>query len=914
MATFLEQLAEALLREHGHALGEVTVVLPSQRAGLYLRDALARQAGRALWSPEVFTLSSFMERLSGLRTLPMEELLFEAYEAYRTVAGPEARALEDFIDWAPVILADMSEADANMVRLDGFYRDLRSWEELDWSFNVDPLSDGQQRMVRYWALAGKLHFALNERLLGKNVGTSGLVERMAVERTPAAFAWKGIWFAGLNAFTVAEQRVIDAAQEAGLAHFAWDADHYYLDAPEQEGGEHLRAAIKRYGPGALPIGSALRGSGPRIEVMRAPNPIAQAWCAADRLRSMAPEERVHTSVVLADEGLLPALLEALPGDSGAVNVTMGSSLAALPVGALLDAFFRGSEEARASGAWSIKSVERIMRHPFLRDRRRDDAMENALTALLSTRSPRIGHQELLGALSAAEEGFRTLAQVVFDLEGDRGIRDRVMALLAWAKRAMTDDGFATEQVYQASIVLGKTTGLLERYGHILSGAAWAAVMSRLLRTSRVGLFGEPLAGLQVMGLLEARGLDPRHIILLGAQEGKLPTASIERSYIPFELRRAYGLPLRDSSDAVQAYNFLRLLQRAEEVVLVYAEDGSSNGPSRYIAQLRHELFRDKPDGITFTDARVPVPARSIRETTAANDEATLAKVKALLEKGLSPTMLRAWLRCPLDFWFRYVCGLREPDSPGARIGGDVLGNALHGVLEDIHRPWLGRPLIAAEMERAIPDLGNLLRARLSTEMPPDRLANGQPLLQVGMAVRAAENFLRGEARSVREGMRIVPLSLEEELRAELRHPDLPQGVRPAIKGRLDRVDERDGAVHILDLKTGRVDAATLRIKEVTVDALRGDKGYAAQLLVYAWTYLTLHPEVREVHTGLQPLQRAAGSEGLFLRIGEKDRITRADLPLITGLLAEVVGTLLDPGTTYAHDPGSTYCVFCAQHG
>ena len=222
-------------------------------------------------------------------------------------------------------------------------------------------------------------------------------------------------------------------------------------------------------------------------------------------------------------------------------------------------------------------------------------------------------------------------------------------------------------------------------------------------------------------------------------------------------------------------------------------------------------------------------------------------------------------------------------------------------------------MVAVEVEDAIRGFEKALRDRLTLEMPPDRLGNGQPLLQVGMAVRAAENFLRGEARSSRDGVRIVLLSLEEELRADLVHPGLPKGTCVKIKGRLDRVEERDGVIHVLDLKTGRVDGSALRIKELTIDALKGDKGYAAQLLIYAWLYLTLHPDVPEVRTGLQPLQRASGSEGLYLRYGDADRITRADLAAIADLLAEVLGNLLDPGTTYRHDPASEYCAFCAHN-
>lgn len=493
------------------------------------------------------------------------------------------------------------------------------------------------------------------------------------------------------------------------------------------------------------------------------------------------------------------------------------------------------------------------------------------------------------------------------------MRARVVALLAWAKRVMEHDAFATEQIYQAAIMLERTTALLERYGHELTGGVWVTIMTRLLRTARIGLYGEPLSGLQVMGLLEARGLDPRHVILLGVQEGKLPAPSLERSYIPFELRRAYGLPLRDNADAVQAYNFLRLIQRAEDVLLVHDAQNAS-GASRHIAQLRHELFSERAERMTFAQARVPVPQREATVQGVPHDAGTLEKVKVLLEQGISPTMLRTWLRCPLDLWFRYVCGLREPDVPGARIASDVLGNALHAFLEEVHRPYLDRPLDASELNAMIPGSGDSIRKGLLHDIPAERLAGGQPLLQLGMATRAAENFLREEARAVREGMRLVPRALEAGLRAPLPVAGLPSNIRAVVKGRLDRVDERDGVVHILDLKTGRVEESSLRIREISIDALKGEKGHAAQLLVYAWLYLTAHPEVRELRAGLQPLQRTSGSAGMYLRIGDRDLITRSDLPAITDLLTQVVRTLLDPATVFAHDPESAFCAFCATAG
>lgn len=911
MGTFLEQVAAAMLAEHGGALADVAVVLPSRRAGLHLRQALARQSGAALWSPDILTLPDLMARLSGLRVIPMEELLFEAYEAYRVVEGTRARPLEDFIEWAPVTLADMSEVDANLVGLDGFYRDLRSWEELEWSFNEDPLSEHQQHMVHYWARTGKLHAALNQRVLALGAGTTGLVERLAVERVPGAFTWQRIWFAGLNALTRAEEQVLIAAQEAGIARFAWDADRYYLDDAVQEAGDHLRQAVRRFGPGIIPVTDHLAAGGPRVQVMRASNAVAQVWCAADRLRAMGPEERATTAIVLADESLLPALLEALPGDTGEVNVTMGLSVASLPVGGLISGFVRGAVRADERG-WLLADADGVLRHPMLRPARGGGSMDRALDTLFNTRAHRLEIGSISAILDSRDNEEAKHARVIFAPGAGTPMRTRLMALLAWAKRTVEADPFATEQVYQASLIVGRAADLLEKYGHDAAPTGWTTVLPRLLRSARIGFFGEPLTGLQIMGLLEARGLDPQRVILLGAQEGTLPAASLERSYIPFELRRAHGLPLRDSGDAVQAYNFLRLLQRSKEAVLVHVDDAGANGPSRFIAQLEHGLYKGRPGMMTVATARVPVPVRGAAAVMIPNDEETRARVRALLERGLSPSALGTWLRCPLDFWFRYVRGLKEPDVPGALIGADVMGSALHAVMEDLHRPWLGRPLDADTVEAAIPGIREAILARFAKDFSLDHLSQGQPLLQTGMAVQAVENYLRAEVRAVREGRRITPLALETELRTQGPLRDLIPGLDPVFKGRLDRMDDRDGVIHILDLKTGGADAKDLELKELNLDALRGKKGHAAQLLMYAWIHLLNNPDVAEVRAGLQTLRSAGASDGIYLKLGTMDRITRTDLPAITALFADAVRALLDPEAGYAHDPDNTYCVFCAK--
>jgi hypothetical protein len=919
MATFLEQVAEAILAEHGTSLAHVAVVLPSQRAGLHLRHALAAKAGGALWSPQLFTLSSLMERLSGMRVLPMEELLFEAYEAYRSIAGSDTRGFDEFIQWAPTTLADISEADAHMLPLQGFYRDLRSWEELEWSFNSDPLSEGQQRMVRYWAQAGLLHTALNERLLAQHAGTVGLVERRAAEKAAGPWPWERVWFVGLNAFTRTEERVLHEAHAAGIARFAWDADTYYLEDLAQEAGEHLRKAMHTFGKGEVPVSGRLRAEAPRMRVVEAATSVAQAWCASTLVAGLSMAERARTAVVLADEGLLPAVLEALPADTGPLNITMGLTLASLPAGSLVEALLRMRPMMRSpdeATPWAYRTVdlEHLLMHPYLYHGPSAGAIDQMLDAVQADRAVSVPVARLRTALEGMDPSLAGHMGMTLGLGGDGSMHAQMLGLLSWAKEAMAGDAFATEQIYQSSLVLRRIDRLMHAYGHAASPTAWAAVLPRLMRNARVGLFGEPLTGLQVMGLLEARALDHERIIILGASEGHLPASTADRSYIPYELRRAYDLPMRESADAVQAYNFLRMMQRASNAVLVHAEDGTSSGPSRYIAQLRHELFHERPGQLTDERAEVPVPLQHAAPIAVAMGERTRPLLLQRLAKGFTPSMLSNWLRCPLDFWIRTVLKVDQEEPPGARIPPDIMGSALHKVLEEGYKSWIGRALKSSELRATRTDLGRAIHDALHAAQPDVPLDRGEPMLQLAMATNAAMAFMEGEARAIDGGEQIVLVGSEKDLTASLPvpSPHLPDPV--LIRGRVDRVDLRAGVLTILDLKTGRVNDDDLRLKGITLELLRKKKGHAAQLLMYAWLYMTCHPEVKAVRSGLLPLQRTSAAGGAYLHIEDDDLITREQLPQITALLQDVIASMVHPDTRFEHDTRSQHCAFCAEAG
>ena len=911
MTAFLKQVAKALVAEHGSALRDVAVVLPSQRAGLYLRKWISEEAGKPVWSPGVFTIGTFMEELSGLRPLAPEEMLFEGYEAYRNVEGARAQGLGDFLQWASTTLADISEADAHLVPLESYYRDLRHWEEIEWTFNDNPLSQGQERMVQFWAMVGKLHAALNVRLMEKGAGTTGLIERIAVARAKEVTGrWKGVWFAGLNALTPAQENVVRHFQTAGTGRVAWDADRYYIERKEQEAGHHLRKAIGSFGPGVIPMGNNLSEGDLQLRTIRAPNDVAQAWCAAEFLKHTSAKERERTAVVLADESLLQPLLEALPPDLGPLNITMGLPVAQLPIGSYLDAFHRLHTGMRPGAGFFHADIERFLGHPFLQQGPLAAAVKQLSGEIRSLHRAFIPAQALQDAFQRSGI-FAATGSVFTEVKDVRTEMPEITSdALSWAMQATQGDNLATEQVFQASLILRRVHLLLAQYGHELDLKAYSGLFHRLLSTARIGLFGEPLAGVQVMGMLEARALDLERVIVLGAQEGSLPAGSAQRTFIPFELRRAHGMPLRDGNDAVQAYNFLRMLQRAEEAVLIWPEGAEPTGPSRFILQLEHELFKGKEERMKDFDARIRMPPAHQAMVSVEKDEPVLEAVRRKLEAGLSPSALGDWLRCPLDFHFKHVLRLKQSEEVDVRIAPNVLGEALHASMEAVYTPLLGRPLQAAALLEAAGGIEAMIAVKLEQEMTAEQLTKGQPLLQMRMAADAAQRFLRNEAAVVEQGAVITPLELEVDLKHTLDKASQVIDSPVLIKGRLDRVDLRDGVVRILDLKSGKVDPRDLSLTDMTVEGLTGSKRFAAQLLIYAWLYLQEHPEVDAVQAGVLPLQRAASSEPLLLKLPGGTTITRADLTGIEELLTEVVQQMMDPSIPIQHDPKSTYCTFC----
>lgn len=907
MRPFLDRLSELLLQRHPDDLGSVAVVLPGKRAGLHLRRYLAKKKGGPLWSPEIMDMGVFLQRLAAVEQGDTMELLFKLYDTYRGIRGLDADPLDTFLEWAPTTLRDMSEVDAHLIDHAHFYKDLRDYHELEeWSFRLGELSPLQQRTAQEWRATGELHRTFNERMAKDRIGTSGYVARVAAEQAlqNLELPWRHVWFAGLNALDPATTRIIARLQEQGMASVAWDADPFYLDDPIQESGRFLRRSIKELGMGELLPQAGILEKERRIRKVVTANALAQTVHVAQRLHEMSPVEREGVAIVLGQEHLLLPLLHRLPADIGPVNVTMGIQLSTLPVQGLVDHFLDLQERTTDHGI-AVDGLLALFTHPYLKD---GTATQCIIDGLNNAPHATISRSELEDLIDRAGPTHGGSIRRMIETIGDpTRIDEGLSALFDRADTPPSTDPFVREQITQMRLLQLRLGRLLARSNMgSLPPHAYRIIRERLMREERISFLGEPLKGLQVMGMLETRTVDHDHLIILGMNEGDLPRTDITSSWIPFDLRRHHGLPLPADAEAVTAYNFQRAMHLASDVEWTFSiGDGSgSNEPSRFISQWEHEVIGRSRTTIEQVNTTASTIVRKIRPIAVPKTEDIQRHLRTLCEGGLSPSALGTWLRCPLDFYFRYIARVKDQDPADGRLGSDILGNAVHNALQQLLSPYLGLELLPTHLAEAREGVHAVLRNELAKELPRAALDHGHYRLRREMAAKAICDHLQAEEERCAKGSTRI-LAIEATLQAEL-----TPGIR--LKGRLDRIDLRDGRLTILDVKTGSVNERDLQLGEIAREQITPERTYALQLLVYLFTYLMQHPGVDQASAAIIPLQRPSQMTGGSLRIAGAEVIHRSQLPAIKALLSALVDEMCDPNVPFTHREASRYCKVCVS--
>lgn len=720
METFLQLVAQDLYKKVGNDLSRTVVVFPNKRASLFFNEQLAAQSDRPLWSPAYVSISDLFRQLSPWKAGDPIRLVCELYRVFREETKSE-ETLDDFYFWGELLISDFDDVDKNLVDADRLFSNLQDLKNIldipDYlepeqeeaireffeNFSIERRTELKERFISLWDKLGDIYRHYRSRLEELGIAYEGMMYRRVMEELDTdRLAYDRYVFVGFNVLNRVEQAFFQRLQEAGKAWFYWDYDVFYTRCPAEadppyrhEAGEFILRNLKLF-PNQLPESCLDVMSRPkRIRFLSAPTENAQArflprWMEELDLPEGARQK--ENAVVLCNEALLVPVLHTLPEEVKDVNITMGFPLAQTPVYSYINALTELQTDGyRAdSGRYTYEAVTAVLKHPYVRQ----------LSAEAERLERRLTQDNRFYPLPSELKADTFLEQVFTPQNGIEALcgwlTERIKDVsVLYRKPQEKDEKDIFGQLYRESLFKGYT--LVNRLLNLMETGELAGIrtdtlkrlMNRLLTAANIPFHGEPAIGMQVMGVLETRNLDFRNLIVMSLNEGQLPKAGGESSFIPYNLRKAFGMTTIEHKNAVYAYYFYRLMQRAENVTLMYntSTDGLNRGEmSRFMLQFLVEWPHDIR--LEYLEAgQSPQTERTICV------EKTPEMVERMCRKYdigrhpkafFSPSALNAYLDCRLRFYYRYVAGLKLPDEVTAEIDSALFGTIFHRSAELVY--------------------------------------------------------------------------------------------------------------------------------------------------------------------------------------------------------------------------------------
>lgn len=905
--SFLQQLASHVLNKYKGQLNEVLLILPSRRAKIFLIEAFKQKVEGASWLPDILSMEDFIGEISSLHTPDQLDLIFEFYEVYKSLEGKNADGLDDFMAWANILLYDFNEIDRNLIdakELFGFLNAVKAIE--NWNPDGEELTDFEKKYLGFWQKFQGYYDQFTAHLKSKGIAYQGLMYREAIgivqKEGNKLLKQKYYCFAGFNALTPAEEELIQAIEFHRSIELLWDADNYYLEDPIQEAGLFLRKK-KRELKDFKWIGEGLIKGSKEIKVYGMSGNIGQAKLLAELLSkdgsNPSPKNAIEKAIILADENLLLPVLESIPKNIRPLNITMG-----YPVNhsafytffySYLQLFQQSSIGNGSSSKLYYKDLFEFLETSFLRQLDKE-GLQNAIKA--------IQEDALLYYSISSIEGYMPQS-LKFLFKEESNLLQNMQLLVHLLKESGLLEDIEMEILYHFYKLFNRLAEIDKKLP--LGAVSLMNIYRQFISKSQLAFVGEPLDGLQIMGVLESRTLDFKEIYICSLNEGVLPSGKSQNSLIPFHIKKKFNLPTHKEKDAIFAYHFYRLLQRAEKIHLIYnaSPDVLKGGErSRFIEQLLHEVPQKNPN-IKISEVKVD----SIQSTQEQQPEIIHKNQKILeaitnkLKSGLSPSAINTFLQCPLDFYYRYVLGLREEETiePEEEIEASLFGTLLHDSLEQLYKEYEGQLLDPVHLQQ----IAKGSRSALDDAFKKNNLKHwdkGKLKLVHEVCLSYLDQFFAMEIdRAKNSSIHLIAVEKELEWTGELKLSG-SRTIELKLKGKIDRVEEYNGFKHIIDYKSGLVKSADLKAKDIEtiLEAKENKYGKQLQLLIYQKLYKQ-QSTTDNFQSGI--ISFRALNEGV-LHISELENESTEDL------LAKIIVDMLDEKKPFKHKEDAKYCKFC----
>ncbi|WP_281297957.1 PD-(D/E)XK nuclease family protein [Flavobacterium limnophilum] len=848
--SFLDKIAQVLIDNYSGKLSNTIVVLPNKRAKIFLVEALKRQVETNILSPEIISIEEFIQDIASIRNIDPIELLFEFYEVYLSVTEkPNQQSFELFANWAKTLLQDFNEIDRYLLDPSHVLSYLKDIEDIKkWGIEVENKTQLLEKYIDFWKLLPNYYQSLYNHLLNKGIGYQGLIYREAVNNLnhfSDSIKEKQFVFAGFNALNAAEERIIQHLMASDQAAIYWDVDQTFLNDPYHDAGLFVRrfkSSWKHYKSNPFEWIVDDFSQSKNIQVIGTPKTIGQAKIAGSIIENIINDNPNTTldkvAVVLGEENLLVPLLYSLPSTVGALNITMGYSSKNNPAQILIAKLFKMHTNALSRNAKSYvlyyKDVLDILTHPLVEPY----AKTNALVGVINQNNYTfITNHKLMELNPNPSDLFLLLFQKWEN--GSMAVLETISNLLQTIKTNLSNDNeeekITKAFVYAIFKTINKLINYYSQHSHIDKIETLHAIYKQVIDLAEVSFEGEPLNGLQIMGVLESRVLDFETVIVTSMNEGKFPAGKSMNSFIPYDVKRELGLPTFKEKDAIYTYHFYHLLQRAKNIYLIYnteSEGLDAGEKSRFITQL--EVEKQAKHTLTHEIYNAVLPETAYQPIVVSKSESVMVRLKEIAEKGFSPSALTSYIRNPIDFYFQKILRISEVEEVEENIALNTLGTIIHETLEVLYTPFIGKFLSETDILGCFKLLDAEVLKQFKLVYKEGEIKKGRNLLAFEVAKRNVSNFLKVELESIKNGEAIKILHLEKACERILEHPSLPFPIK--IAGKVDRIEERNGVIRIIDYKTGKVDKPNVTLKswKGLTDEIKNDK--IIQILAYAFMY------------------------------------------------------------------------------
>ena len=835
MQTFLQLVAHDLYSKIGNDLSRTVLVFPNKRANLFFNEYLAGESDQPIWAPAAMSISDLFQKLSVQKAGDPIRLVCELYKVFKEETQSQ-ETLDDFYFWGELLISDFDDVDKNMVDADKLFSNLQDLKNLmdDYdfldkeqeeaiqqffqNFSIERRTELKEKFISLWDKLGAIYHRYQENLTELGIAYEGMLYRNVIEQLDTdRLKYDKYIFVGFNVLNKVEHQFFKLLQDADKAMFYWDYDIFYTQQiKKHEAGEFLKRNLQDF-PNELPDSYFDSFKTPKnIRYISASTENAQARFLPEWIRttfSNSECEEKENAVVLCNEALLLPVLHSIPQEVKNVNITMGFPLAQTPVYSFINATMELQTNGYRSdtGRFTYEAVSAILKHPYTQQlSTHADSLEDELTKTnrFYPLPSELKQDDFLANLFTPRSGIKDLCDYLVGLIKDISILYR--------KEGEYNDIFNQlyrESLFQSHLKINRLYSLIESGELNVRTDTLKRLISKVLTASNIPFHGEPAIGMQVMGVLETRNLDFRNLVMLSLNEGQLPKSGGESSFIPYNLRKAFGMTTIEHKNAVYAYYFYRLIQRAENITLLYntSSDGLNRGEeSRFMLQ----LLVEGPHEITREYLEAGQSPQSNQEIQIEKTPEVLRRIYRAYDSTnpksviLSPSALNAYLDCRLRFYYRYVAGLKTPDEVSAEIDSALFGTIFHlsAQLAYTELTANGNMIQKEDLERLLRDevklqsyVDRAFKKELFKVAPEEKPEyNGVQLINSKVILSYLKQLLRNDLQYTPFEMIAMEEKVSEEI--TIRTGQGPLTLR--LGGTIDRMDAKEGTLRIVDYKTG----------------------------------------------------------------------------------------------------------------